>query len=138
MVPEQLTVFWNKFLDLFDVLPEDSLAVTVYVVGAMIIMWCWTSIMRRLPTTLGCILWVIVFAVIATPTISEGPNSELAPAIFGLLFGVLTKDSVLIWSNLSLILFVIGLGLIVSHWANKYRLIRKKSTLVESSEQSPL
>lgn len=138
MVPEQLTVFWNHFLDLFDVLPEDSLAITVYIVGAIIIMWCWTSIMRRLPATLGCILWMVVFALIATPTISEGPNSELAPATFGLLFGVLTKDSVLIWSNLSLILFVIGLGLIISHWANKYRAIRKKATVVEGTEQSPL
>ncbi len=138
MVPEQLTVFWNNFLDLFDALPEDSLAITVYVVGAIIIMWCWTSIMRRLPATLGCILWIVVFALIATPTISEGPNSEIAPATFGLLFGILTKDSVLIWSNLSLILFVIGLGLILSHWANKYRMLKKKATVADRPEGSPL
>ncbi|MDQ8935981.1 hypothetical protein [Acinetobacter rudis] len=137
-MPEQLTVFWNNFLDLFDALPEDSLAITVYVVGAIIIMWCWTSIMRRLPATLGCILWIVVFALIATPTISEGPNSEIAPATFGLLFGILTKDSVLIWSNLSLILFVIGLGLILSHWANKYRMLKKKATVADRPEGSPL
>jgi hypothetical protein len=43
-----------------------------------------------------------------TPTISEGPNSELAPAIFGFIFGVLTKEHALIWSNLSLILLSLG------------------------------
>ncbi len=58
--------------------------------------------MRRLPTTLGAISWLVVFAILVTPTVSEGPNASVAPAIFGLLFGVLTKDSPLIWSNLSL------------------------------------
>ncbi|MFX2166423.1 hypothetical protein V6366_14795, partial [Acinetobacter baumannii] len=46
--------------------------------------------------------------------------ASVAPAIFGLLFGVLTKDSPLIWSNLSLILFVIGLGLVIGYCWSKY------------------
>ncbi|EOE4641177.1 hypothetical protein ACKBW9_001658, partial [Acinetobacter baumannii] len=33
---------------------------------------------------------------------------------------VLTKDSPLIWSNLSLILFVIGLGLVIGYCWSKY------------------
>lgn len=138
MVREQLMAFWNNFLDLFDAIPEESIAITVYILGALIIMWCWTSIMRRLPATLGGILWVILFALIATPTISEGPNSELAPASFGLVFGVLTKDSVLIWSNLSLILFVIGLGLMIGYWGNKYKAAKAKNTQAATTEQSPL
>lgn len=138
MVREQLTVFWNNFLDLFDAIPEESIAVTVYILGAIIIMWCWTSIMRRLPKTLGGILWVVLFALIATPTISEGPNSELAPASFGLLFGILTKDSVLIWSNLSLILFVIGLGLMLGYWGSKYMAAKAKNEQVVETKQSPL
>ena len=76
--------------------------------------------MSRLPNPIGGILWIIVFAILATPTISEGPNSELAPAIFGLIFGVLTKEHVLIWSNLSLILFVIGTGLLIGFCWSKY------------------
>lgn len=77
-------------------------------------------LMRRLPTTLGAISWLVVFAILVTPTVSEGPNASVAPAIFGLLFGVLTKDSPLIWSNLSLILFVIGLGLVIGYCWSKY------------------
>lgn len=138
MVREQLTAFWNNFLDLFDAVPEDSIAITVYILGAIIILWCWASIARRLPKTFGGVTWVILFALIATPTISEGPNSELAPAIFGLLFGVLTKDSVLIWSNLSLILFVIGLGLVLGFLWNKYKAVKSKETPDAASEQSPL
>ena len=80
----------------------------VSVTGAMIALWCWYRLMSRMPNPIGGILWIIVFAILATPTISEGPNSELAPAIFGLIFGVLTKEHVLIWSNLSLILFVLN------------------------------
>lgn len=138
MVPEQLVAFWNKFLDLFDAIPEDSIAIVVYILGAIILMWCWTSIMRRLPKTLGGVLWVVLFALIATPTISEGPNSELAPASFGLVFGVLTKDSVLIWSNLSLILFVIGLGLMLGYWGSKYMATKAKNAATVTNEQSPL
>ena len=40
--------------------------------------------MRRLPTTFA-VSWLIVFAILVTPTVSEGPNASVAPAIFGLL-----------------------------------------------------
>ena len=76
--------------------------------------------MSRMPHPVGGILWIIVFAILVTPTVSEGPNSELAPAIFGLIFGLLTKEYMLVWSNLSLILFVIGMGLLVGFCWSKY------------------
>lgn len=128
---DQLSGIWANFLELLDAIPEDSIAVTVYIIGALIILWCWAGICKRLPAPLGGITWIIVFAVIATPTISEGPNSALAPATFGLLFGVLTKDSPLIWSNLALISFVIGLGLLIGYCWSKYK--SNKTTLEKSS-----
>ncbi len=48
---------------------------------------------------MGGIGWIIVFAILLTPTVSEGTNASIAPAIFGLIFGVLTKDQALVWAK---------------------------------------
>lgn len=120
VVRENQTGIMNQLFSFLDVIPEDAIALTAYGIGAIIALWCWWRLMRRLPTTFGAISWLIAFAVLVTPTVSEGPNASVAPAIFGLLFGVLTKDSPLIWSNLSLILFVVGLGLVVGYFWSKY------------------
>lgn len=112
---DQESGIWTQFISLLDSLPEDSIAITVYVLGTLIVLWCWYSLVKRLPTPIGQLAWIIVFAILVTPTISEGPNSAIAPAIFGLIFGVLTKDSPLIWSNLALISFVIGIGSVLGY-----------------------
>jgi len=119
-VHEDQTGIMNQLFSFLDVIPEGVIALAAYGIGAIIALWCWWRLMRRLPTTLGAISWLIVFAILVTPTVSEGPNASVAPAIFGLLFGVLTKDSPLIWSNLSLILFVVGLGLVIGYCWSKY------------------
>ena len=121
MVREDQSGIWTNFLSLLDSIPEDSIAITVYILGALIILWCWYGITKRLPAPLGGIVWIFVFAIIATPTISEGPNSAIAPATFGLLFGILTKDTPLIWSNLALIALVIGICLLIGFFWNKYK-----------------
>lgn len=120
VVREDQAGILNQLLSSLDAIPEEIIALTAYGVGAIIALWCWWRLMRRLPTTLGAISWLVVFAILVTPTVSEGPNASVAPDIFGLLFGVLTKDSPLIWSNLSLILFVIGLGLVIGYCWSKY------------------
>lgn len=117
---EDQSGIWAQFLSILDSIPEDSIAITVYVLGTLIILWCWYAIAKRLPSPLGGITWIVIFAILATPTISEGPNSEIAPAFFGLVFGVLTKDSPIIWSNFSLIAFVIGIGLVAGYFWSKY------------------
>ncbi|WP_109441178.1 hypothetical protein [Acinetobacter haemolyticus] len=124
---ETLTAVWANILSVLDQFPEENVAIIVYVTGTIIALWCWYRLMTRLPSTLGGILWIIAFAVLATPTISEGPNSGVAPAIFGLIFGVLTKEHVLVWANLSLILFVIGIGLSIGFCWSKYT-TNKKAT----------
>jgi len=139
VVLDQLSEIWINILELFDSIPEDNIAIFVYIFGTFLILWCWYGIARRLPSPLGGITWIIVFATIATPTISEGPNSAIAPAIFGLLFGVLTKDTPLIWSNLALITFVIGVGLIVGYLWSKYRTTKMvQQSLVAKNTSSPL
>ena len=135
MVREDQSGIWAQFLSMLDSIPEDSIAIAVYVLGTLIILWCWYSIAKRLPSSLGGISWVLVFAILATPTVSEGPNSAIAPAIFGLIFGVLTKDSPLIWSNFSLIAFVVGIGLVAGFFWSKY-ITNKKS--VQKSTQTKI
>ena len=124
---EDQSGIWTNVLSILDSIPEDSIAITVYVLGTLIILWCWYAIAKRMPSPLGGITWIVIFAILATPTISEGPNSGIAPAAFGFLFGVLTKDSPLIWSNLSLIAFVMAVGLIAGYFWSKFR-VNKSST----------
>jgi hypothetical protein len=126
----------NSFLSLLDSIPEDSIAVTVYVLGSIIILWAWYAIAKRLPKPLGGITWIIGFAILLTPTVSEGNNASIAPAIFGLLFGVLTKETALVWSNASLILFVVGLGLVVGYLWSRYT--ANKAKFVVRKNSSPL
>ena len=124
----------NSFLSLLDSIPEDSIAVTVYVLGSII--WAWYAIAKRLPQPLGGITWIVGFAILLTPTVSEGNNASIAPAIFGLLFGVLTKETALVWSNASLILFVVGLGLVVGYLWSRYT--AHKAKIVVRKNSSPL
>ena len=104
----------NSFLALLDSIPEDSIAITVYLLGSVIMLWSWYAIAKRLPKPFGGITWMIGFAILLTPTVSEGNNASIAPAFFGLLFGILTKENALVWSNASLILFVVVINLLVS------------------------
>ena len=139
MVRDDQTGIWANFVSLLDTIPEDSIAITVYLLGSLIILWCWYGVAKRLPAIVGSISWIIVFAVLLTPTISAGPNSGIAPAIFGLIFGVLTKDSSLVWSNLSLIAFVLGVSLFIGYFWSKFRAMNKskQQELVEK-KISPL
>lgn len=101
-------------------IPEDTIAIVVYVLGSAIALWCWYSIAVRLPRLLGGVTWLIMFAILLTPTVSAGHNASIAPAVFGLIFGLLTKENMLVWTNLSYILFTLGLGLLVGYLWNHY------------------
>ena len=124
---DSIAQLWNDFLSLFDGIPEDAIAITVYVGGTIVALWAWHQLTRRMPSPLGGILWIIVFALLATPTISEGDNAGLAPALIGLIFGVLTKDNTLIFSNASAILFVAGIGFLIGYCWSKYQAGRNPS-----------
>ena len=126
----------NSFLALIDSIPEDSIAITVYLLGSVIMLWSWYAIAKRLPKPFGGITWMVGFAILLTPTVSEGNNASIAPAFFGLLFGVLTKENALVWSNASLILFVVGLGLVVGYLWSQYT--AKKAKFVVNKNSSPL
>ncbi len=107
-------------LTLLDTIPEGTIAVSIYVLGACVALWCWYQLTRNWPKPFGGISWLLLLSILCTPTISDGTNAGLAPAIFGLIFGVLTHNQMIVWVNLSLILFVLGLGLLVGFFWSKY------------------
>lgn len=117
-------------------IPEDSIAITVYLVGSLIALSCWYSIARRLPKPIGGITWLFMFAVLLTPTVSAGTNAAIAPAVFALIFGVLTKDSALVGLNVTYIAVVLGLGFVVGFLWNKYK--AKTSQQNSQNNSSPL
>ncbi|MEB3766325.1 hypothetical protein [Acinetobacter sp. MD2] len=125
------TGFFHNIGSVLDVVPEATLAVSVYVIGAVLVLWAWYSMTKPYPR-FCFVSTLLAFACIATPTVSDGHNASLAPAIFGLLFGILTHDKQLIELNLGSILFVIGLGCVVgfcwSKWKSRQvKVITKKS-----------
>ncbi|MFB2537686.1 MULTISPECIES: hypothetical protein [unclassified Acinetobacter] len=131
-MPEQtsnIESFFNRFLSLFDGIPEATIAVTVYVGGTLLALYAWYGITRRIPSPFGGILWVILFAILATPTISEGENAGVAPAIIGVLFGILTKEKSLITNNIMLIALVMSIGFLVHFCWLKY-----KENLIKTGE----
>ena len=114
--------------DLFSALdnfPEYNLAIVVYLGGSLLVLWLWYFIAKAIPRPFGGMSWIFLFALLLSPTITEGANAQIAPAIVGLLFGVLTDEKQLIWNNLIPILFVSALGFFLGYLWNKYQEYRQ-------------
>lgn len=126
----------NGFVAVLDSIPDQSIAFAVYLLGSLIALGCWYGVTKRMPKTMGGFLWLLAFAVLLTPTVSEGSNASVAPAIFGLLFGILTKEYELVWINASLILFVIGVGSVIGYCWSTYA--SSKTGFESNKKSSPL
>ncbi len=100
---------------------EYWLAVIVYLGGSGLVLWLWRQVMRPLPRPWGGIGWLALFAFLLAPTVTEGDNGQIAPAIVGLLFGVISKDKELILVSLLPILLVLGLGFLVGFVIQRLR-----------------
>lgn len=104
---------------------EYWLAVSVYLIGSGIALWLWRQVMRPLPHPFGGMGWMALFALLLAPTVTEGENGQIAPAVIGLLFGVISKDKELILSSLLPILLVLGLGFLVGFLIQRLRMIQR-------------
>ncbi len=104
---------------------EYWLAVGIYVVGSVIALWLWRQVVRPLPHPIGGISWLILFSILFAPTVTEGDNGQIAPAVFGLLFGVISDQKALMMSNLLPILLVLSLGLLVGFFVQSLRMQRR-------------
>lgn len=120
---ERAEPIWNWWVSLFEGVPEYPLAVTVYVGGSVLALLIWLRVVRLLPHPVGAMSWVVMFAALLTPTITEGDNAQLAPAVIGLIFGVITKDHSLVLKSALPILLVIGLGFVLGFLYERLRRI---------------
>lgn len=119
-MPEFLTTLWNGFTGLFSGIPEGLIAVVVYVGGTLLALWAGYNVVRRMPKLLAIILWTLLFALLVTPTVSEGQNAGIAPALIGMVFGMLIKDKNLILYNGLSMLLVWGISLLVAYCLDSY------------------
>lgn len=117
----------HQILSYLDIFPEGSIAIVTYIGGVILTLLAWYFITKPYPKFCA-ISTLVLFAIIATPTVSEGSNAALAPAICAVLFGTLTHDHALVVLNLACMLFVVGLGLLVAYCWNKFILQRKNAT----------
>ena len=125
----------ENLLSSLNSIPEYSIAVVVYLLGSFIALWCWYGVAIRMPRLIGGVTWLIMFAILLTPTVSAGSNAALAPAVFGFIFGLLTKDQPLMWANLSYMLLTLGLGLVVGYL---YHLYRQNKAQTRQNNNTPL
>lgn len=118
---ERVEPAWNWWAALFEGVPEYPLAVTVYVGGSVLALLIWLRVVRLLPHPVGAMSWVVMFSLLLAPTVTEGDNAQLAPAVIGLIFGVITKDQSLMLKSTLPILLVIGLGFVLGFLYERLR-----------------
>ncbi len=118
---ERVEPAWNWWVSLFEGVPEYPLAVSVYIGGSVLALLIWLRMVRMLPHPVGAMSWVVMFAVLFAPTVTEGENAQLAPAVIGLMFGVITKDQSLMLKSALPILLMIGLGFVLGFLYERLR-----------------
>lgn len=131
---ERVEPAWNWWASLFEGVPEYPLAVTVYVGGSILALLIWLRVVRLFPHPVGAMSWVVLFALLFAPTVTDGDNAQLAPAVIGLMFGVITKDQSLMLKSALPILFVIGLGFVLGFLYERLRRIPSQAEVVQQSQ----
>ena len=131
---ERVEPAWNWWASLFEGVPEYPLAVTVYVGGSILALLIWLRVVRLLPHPVGAMSWVVLFVLLFAPTVTDGDNAQLAPAVIGLMFGVITKDQSLMLKSALPILFVIGLGFVLGFLYERLRRISSPAEIVKQSQ----
>ena len=121
MVPDLLSTLDN--------IPEYNIAIAVYLGGSLFVLWLWYFIAKSIPKPFGGMSWIFLFALLLSPTITEGANAQIAPALVGVLFGVLTDEKHLIWTNLIPIVFIAALGFFLAYLWNKFQQYRQPNSI---------
>lgn len=117
------TGFVQQILAYFDQFPENTVAVGAYIIGTLVILGAWYFITKPYPKFCG-VTTLILFALLATPTVSDGVNASISPTICGILFGVLTHEYHVAMFNGASMFFVVGIGLLAGYCWTKFTAIR--------------
>lgn len=105
-----IVLIWNK---LVSGVPPDKLPMLAYIGFSILALLLWTLVARMLPRTLAGLSWIILFAILLTPTTSIGTDPQIAPAAVGIVYGILMKDNGIVLNSLLPILVVITVGCIL-------------------------
>ena len=103
----------NGWSHLVSGVPADQLPIIAYVGFSLVALAIWALIARLLPQSLAGLSWIILCAILLTPTTSLGVAPEIAPASIAVVYGVLMKEPSIIFKNLLPIMVVITVSCIL-------------------------
>lgn len=106
----EIVIWWTQ---LVKGVPHDSLPMTAYIGFSIIVLLLWILVVRILPKTLAGISWIILFAILLTPTTSLGTPPDIAPASIGVVYGILLNDNGIVFNSLLPIMVVITVGCVL-------------------------
>lgn len=107
----QIIIWWTQ---LVKGIPAEQLPIVAYGVFSIIVLLLWILVVRIIPTrTLAGLSWIILFAILLTPTTSLGTKPELAPASISVVYGILLKDNTIVFNGLLPIMIVITAGCVL-------------------------
>lgn len=121
----QLTIRWSH---LVANAPPEMLPLYAYVGFSVIVLLLWLFIVKVLPSPLGGMSWLAVFAVLLTPSTAAGESGDIAPASIGVVYGILMKDPGLAMRSLLPILIVFSFGLVLGFIWQMIKSIVEKSS----------
>lgn len=107
----QIIIWWTQ---LVKGIPSEQLPIIAYGVFSVIVLLLWVLVVRAIPTrTLAGLSWIVLFAILLTPTTSLGTKPEFAPASISVFYGILLKDNTIVFNGLLPIMVVITAGCVI-------------------------
>lgn len=106
----EIVVWWTQ---LVKGVPPESLPMTAYIGFSIVVLLLWILVVRILPKTLAGLSWIILFAILLTPTTSLGTPPDIAPASVGVVYGILLNDNSIVFNSLLPIMVVITVGCVL-------------------------
>lgn len=132
-VVNDVVLWWGQ---LVSHIAPDKLPLYVYFGFCLLVLVLWILVARVLPKTLAGLSWIILFAILLTPTTSLGKAPQIAPASVGVVYGILLKDSSIIFNSLLPILLVITVGCVLGFLWQMLKLNVEKSVARAEAEQA--
>ena len=91
-ISESLAQFFVWWAQITEGIPAAQLALTVYVIGCVLVLLLWLLVMRLIPRPFKGISWVMVASILFAPGQAAGGTGEVAPAMLGVFHSILMKD----------------------------------------------
>ncbi|WP_040625365.1 hypothetical protein [Moraxella macacae] len=121
----EIIVWWTQ---LVKGIPAEQLPMMAYIGFSMLVLLLWVLVVRILPKTLAGLSWVVLFAILLTPTTSLGTKPEIAPASISVAYGILLQDTAIIFNGLLPIMVVITAGCVLGFLWQLVKIGVEKST----------